>query len=83
MKSATQSSDVLSTRQFTYDPETRRFVSEMSDLGLTQVPDKVKLKSTRTGFVKVFPYSSTRFSNGEVVAWVYRADGIEVHLLND
>lgn len=78
----------LSTRQFTYSKENRCFVAELSDLGLSDPPITVDLKSHRTHrtrrFVRVV---DDRDAEGEVTGFCYRSweggDILNILLIND
>jgi hypothetical protein len=78
--------DAIPSQLFTYDPNTRTFVAEASDLQEYAYGDVIRVRSAKTGNVATFDYRRRDLdSEGEVIAWEYACDdlGLRLHVLND
>jgi hypothetical protein len=85
---------ILNTKQFTYEKESKRFVAEDSSLKVKLDP-KLNLVSERTGKASQFFFAGTiSDQNDETIAWVYHPSaesvvkypglaGASIHILND
>jgi hypothetical protein len=79
----------FSSSSFTYYKPTRTFVSEMSDLQLSQRPDVITIVSSKTGVGVDFQYvgrlEEKEQFDGELVGYEYVSPGgsFFLHILND
>jgi hypothetical protein len=76
----------VNTAQTTWDPKTRRFVVDASDLGWRAgfFPQAVEMVSHKTGASRLFALAHTRYSEeGELLAVEYRCGDLTLVVYND